>query len=117
MNIIDEQIKEGLDKAYKKAGGGAYFGNGFNAGVAFVQELIKKPNIGLGNLMPTTYETGDWDGKRSDFVVVKTDRDEYLIARLYSGFMDGSSFNDWYTGDDYTVQGNVVGWSELPEGL
>lgn len=40
MELTDDQIKEGLDKAYKEAGHNAYFGNGFEAGVRFVMEHI-----------------------------------------------------------------------------
>jgi len=36
-----ETIEKGLDKAYKKAGQNAYFGNGFNAGIEFAQSWVK----------------------------------------------------------------------------
>jgi len=39
--MTKEQIKEGLDKAYKEAGHNAYFGNGFEAGVKFVLNAQK----------------------------------------------------------------------------
>lgn len=50
MKISDEEMKKALDKAYKKAGDNAYFGNGFKAGVKFasglsemkVKELLKE---------------------------------------------------------------------------
>ena len=113
MNITEKQIKEGMDKAYKEAGHNAYFGNGFKAGVRFVQE--KANLIPVEIEMPLAYETGDWDGKRSDVVIVKTRKDEYFVARLYHGFMDGSEFNDWYSEDDFEVPEEVVAWSELPE--
>jgi hypothetical protein len=32
----DQEIKKGLQQAYKEAGDNAYFGNGFHAGVDFV---------------------------------------------------------------------------------
>lgn len=65
--------------------------------------------------LPCVYETGSWDGKRSDLVVLKLDNDEYAIGRLYSGFIDGSEFNDWYNSDDMTLNGNVIEWANLPE--
>jgi hypothetical protein len=50
--ITDEQIKQGLDKAYKQAGHNAYFGNGFEAGVKFALEQVKniayEPLLGTG---------------------------------------------------------------------
>jgi hypothetical protein len=47
MEITKEQIKTGLDKAYKDAGQNAYFGNGFEAGVAFA---LKQVNVDLGGV-------------------------------------------------------------------
>lgn len=35
-----EEIKEGLDKAYKEAGHNAYFSNGFNAGIRFAESKL-----------------------------------------------------------------------------
>lgn len=63
---------------------------------------------------PLVYESGAWDGKRSDLVLVKLRDNSYEIARLYSGFMDGSSFNDWYDANDYSLF-EIVGWAELPK--
>jgi len=40
MELTREQIKQGLDKAYKEAGSNAYFGNGFEAGVKFAQDIM-----------------------------------------------------------------------------
>ena len=45
MELNKEQIKQGLDKAYKQAGHNAYFGNGFEAGVQYAQEQFKILNI------------------------------------------------------------------------
>lgn len=36
----EEQIKEGMNKAYKEAGHNAYFGNGFYAGIEFIIKQI-----------------------------------------------------------------------------
>lgn len=47
--ITDEQIKKGLNKAYKEAGQNAYFGNGFEAGVKFAQQQVK--NLSLGGVV------------------------------------------------------------------
>ena len=38
--LTEEEIKQGLDKAYKKAGSNAYFANGFKAGISFCCELL-----------------------------------------------------------------------------
>lgn len=55
--ITDEQIKQGLDKAYKEAGHNAYFGNGFEAGVKFALEQVKKINYDA--VLPIVFEPGD----------------------------------------------------------
>lgn len=43
--ITDEQIADGCNKAYLKAGHNAYFGNGFEAGVRFALEQVKNCSI------------------------------------------------------------------------
>lgn len=63
---------------------------------------------------PLTYESGEWDGLRSDLVLVKNNKDNYCVGRLYCGRIDGSEFEDWYTDDDYEIQGEIVGWQKLP---
>jgi hypothetical protein len=35
-------IKQAIDKAYKEAGSNAYFGNGFEAGVAYSEAKVKE---------------------------------------------------------------------------
>lgn len=52
--ITDKQINEGLGQAYKKAGHNAYFGNGFEAGVNFAQELVN--NLTIPITMPSLHE-------------------------------------------------------------
>jgi len=42
--IPTKEQEQALNKAYKKAGNNAYFGNGFNAGVKFALEYIKTCN-------------------------------------------------------------------------
>lgn len=48
FKITDQQITDGVNKAYKKAGANAYFGNGFNYGVSFTEdhysELLEQRN-------------------------------------------------------------------------
>jgi hypothetical protein len=39
--ITDAKIKQGMEKAYKKAGHNTYFSNGFEAGVRFALEQVK----------------------------------------------------------------------------
>ena len=61
--ITDEQIADGCNKAYLKAGHNAYFGNGFEAGVKFAMEQVKKlsSNTVLADSTPSQecYKSGE----------------------------------------------------------
>lgn len=46
--------------------------------------------------LPNAYETGDWDGKRSDQVMIQLKDNIVCIGVLYEGFIDGEEFQDWY---------------------
>ena len=61
--ITDKQIADGCNKAYLKAGHNAYFGNGFEAGVKFALEQVKKlsSNTVLADSTPSQecYKSGE----------------------------------------------------------
>ena len=65
--------------------------------------------------MPLTYETGVWDGKRSDKVVVEDDIERTMIARLYEGTMDGHKFQCWVDESDNIIDREIVRWLALPQ--
>lgn len=65
--------------------------------------------------MPIAYETGGWDGKRSDLLLLKFDNGNYETGRLYHGFMDGSEFNEWYNDNDLGWLEKVVAWAKIPD--
>lgn len=67
------------------------------------------------NDFPIAYETGNWDGKRSDEVLVVDDIGRKMVARLYEGTMDGSNFKDWYDNEDYSIEREIVKWLNIPE--
>jgi hypothetical protein len=56
--ITDEQIADGCNKAYLKAGHNAYFGNGFEAGVKFAEQQFKILNIPVVMPRSLTAENG-----------------------------------------------------------
>lgn len=64
--------------------------------------------------LPNAYKTGMWDGKKSDEVLAEDKNGKKYIAVLYSGFLDGDDFNDWYNNNDYDIQ-DVVRWCEIPD--
>ena len=45
--------------------------------------------------LPMCYQTGNWDGKRSDLVVGETINGKQFLGCCYEGTMDGSYFFDW----------------------
>ena len=61
---------------------------------------------------PLTYKSGHWDGLKSDFVIAKDSTGEWHKAHLYSGFMDGSSFNSWYDERDFELN-DITHWRPL----
>ena len=63
---------------------------------------------------PRTYETGDWDGKRSDLVLLVTEFDDIKVGRLYEGFMDGVHFKEWADGDSWTIDERIIKWLPIP---
>jgi hypothetical protein len=64
--------------------------------------------------MPLCYETGAWDGKRSDEVLVEDDEGRRYVARMYSGQMDGSYFAEWISNDGYIINKEIVRWLKIP---
>lgn len=66
--------------------------------------------------LPLAYQEGDWDGKRSDVVVVEIDLGLRFTARLYEGTLDGSKFSDWVNEvDEAHMTNRVIKWMYLPE--
>lgn len=61
---------------------------------------------------PLCYEDGEWDGRRSDPVVVKDKDNNFYIVTRYHGILDGSVFSNYYTEDNIEITG-IVGWMEL----
>ena len=64
--------------------------------------------------MPLCYETGAWDGKRSDEVLVEDDEGRRYVARMYSGQMEGSYFAEWISNDGYIINKEIVRWLKIP---
>lgn len=76
--------------------------------MAFMQgEIDSMAWVKEGN--PICFESGNWDGKRSDLVLVETKQGRFYIARMYSGTMDGSTFNDWCDQNDAYLQ-DIIQW-------
>jgi hypothetical protein len=63
---------------------------------------------------PLAYKTGHWDGKNSDQVIAEDKDGKRYLAHYCEGFMDGSSFEDWYDGDGYEITNEIVRYLEIP---
>ena len=61
---------------------------------------------------PLAYQTGVWDGKKSDKVLVCTRSGRYEVAELYEGNLDGTEYCVFYNGSDWEIE-NVVYWTEI----
>lgn len=68
--------------------------------------------ISVKEELPIAYETGNWDGKRSDFVLAKNIYGNWFKARTYQGFMDGHNFCDFVDDTDIVIS-NIVYWRPI----
>jgi hypothetical protein len=66
----------------------------------------------INNKRPLAYQTGSWDGKKSDKVLVCTLCGKYYVAEMYEGILDGSEFFDFYDNRDFEIK-NVAFWTEI----
>lgn len=63
---------------------------------------------------PLAWEKGEWDGNRTDFVLVATDKGKIEIARAYENIIGAIYSLDWYDKNGYDVKGTVTHWQKLP---
>lgn len=61
---------------------------------------------------PIAVESGDWDGLRSDKILVCTRSRQYHVAVMYQGVLDGSEFCDFYDDRDFEID-HVLYWTEI----
>lgn len=79
----------------------------FKHGVNFAQRWIH-----VEEELPLCYESGDWDGLKSDFVLIKDKYNNWTKGILYSGIIDGHNFNDWYSVESFEMP-NVTHWRPI----
>ena len=108
---------ENYPKEYHKL-----FSEKFNrAAKRFKESLTPEPKepimsrwISVEDRFPNAHETSVWwDGRKSDSVIVELVNGKHEVAHLYSGFMDGSEFNDWYDNGGFELDDKVVKWMPL----
>lgn len=74
--------------------------------------------IDIKRQKPVCFESGDWDGLRSDFVLVFDKKGNYFIARAYEGDMygNGQKVLLFFDRDDFEIF-DVIFWAKLIEPL
>jgi hypothetical protein len=78
--MSEEQIRKGIDEAFKAAGPNAYFGNGFRAGIKFVLSEILEA-------IPEVPKTFEWEGEiytEGEWVAVRADVGPFRVLPLSS---------------------------------
>lgn len=78
--------------------------------IALVEELTKWNKV--EDKTPIAFETGDWDGKRSDIVIAKDSCGVVYIARVYEGIIDGRKYCDFADLDDFLID-EITEWKYI----
>lgn len=79
-------------------------------------EQYKPKWIDASDRVPLCFEKGEWDGERSREVAFIDAEGNLLIGRMYSGYINGEYFEDWYHGKkEYCLDIPVLYWTSLPE--
>jgi hypothetical protein len=64
---------------------------------------------------PLTYKTGHWDGKNSDQVIAEDKDGKRYLTHYCEGFMDGSSFEEWWDSSDWEITNEIVRYLQIPD--
>lgn len=63
-------------------------------------------------LLPLAWDTGHWDGKKTDQLLVQDENGNYHIATYYE-FDD--NYTEWYDNHDSTLRYKIIRWMEIPQ--
>lgn len=66
----------------------------------------------IKNKRPIATESGNWNGLKSDKIIVCTRSGKYHIAVMYEGILDGSEFCEFYDDRDFEIE-TVTHWAEI----
>ena len=62
---------------------------------------------------PLAIESGDWDGLKSEAILVADKDGKYHVAVMYESNLDGSYFYEFCDNNDFEVK-NVTHWMQIP---
>lgn len=106
-----QTLKEKEEEVYSRDDS-YYFSDGyvshFMQGVEFAQRWIEasEPNLPIG------FESGGWDGLKSDMVLAKDKFNKIHLAITYQGVLDGRKFCEWVDIYDNVIF-NVISWRPI----
>jgi hypothetical protein len=72
--------------------------------------------INIKDHTPIGVDRGDWDGLRTEWLLVQNRKEEYHVARAYVGTMDGAEFCSFEDNLGYEVE-DVVFWTRVDNPL
>lgn len=78
-------------------------------------QLIDKLNewVSVEKQKPSATEAGNWDGLRSEQILVQDKDGAYYVAVMYEGTLDGSYFCNFYSKpNDFEIE-NVINWKHI----
>jgi len=78
--------------------------------ISIIEEFTKWNKVKEST--PLAWETGDWDGKKSDLVLAKDSCGVPHIAKVYEGIIDGIEFCDFYDEQDFEIDG-ITEWKYI----
>ena len=109
-----EDAKKYLSSEGYGSGTNFSFGNVSGLLALFANESIEKRLrwIPIEEKYPICYESGEWDGLRSEEIIFKCKNGDKYIGRFYSGFLDGSEYNDFTDISSFIIP-NVTEWRFL----
>lgn len=72
----------------------------------------------VSEIKPVATETSvDWDGKRSDPILIATKWGGLLVGRMYKLEQDGRVSHFFCDLDDWDIEDPIVYWAEIPNPL
>ena len=67
----------------------------------------------FNSIQPITYETGNWDGKRSDVVICFLKNGEYQLCIVYE--FERETLLCWVDILDFEVEEQIIMWAYIPD--